>query len=60
MGQGIVQAEGRIALPPEADILPGKPLLAVRGSGYAVLFATGGPIYEKALKRSDIETFAIL
>jgi len=60
MGHGIVQVEGRIALPPDAHIQPGERLLSVRGSGYAVVFITGGPIYEEALKRSDIMTFAIL
>ena len=60
LGQGLVRVEGRIALPPGSDIQPGSRLLAVRGSGYAVLFATGGPIYGEALKRSDIETFHIL
>jgi hypothetical protein len=59
MGQGIVMGDGRIAVPTEAHIQPGERLLSVRGSGYAVLFITGGPIYEKALKRSDIETFII-
>ena len=59
MGQGVVKAEGRIALPPEADIQPGKRLLAVRGSAYAVLFAAGGPIYMRALNHPEIETFTI-
>jgi hypothetical protein len=60
IGQDSVQEDGRIAIPPVAHIQPGERLLSVRGSGYAVLFATGGPIYEKALKRSDIETFTTL
>ena len=60
LGQGIIQTEGRIALPPDSDIQLGERLLAVRGSGYAVAFITGGPIYAEALKRPEIETFPIL
>jgi len=60
IGQGIVQSERRIALPPEASIQPGRHLLAVRGSGYAMAFITGGPIYEEALEHAEIETFAVL
>jgi hypothetical protein len=59
MGQGDIQGDGQVAVPPEAHIQPGERLLSVRGSGYAVLFCTGGPIYEEALKRSDIETFSV-
>jgi hypothetical protein len=59
IGQGAVQGNGQIAVPPGAHIQPGERLLSVRGSGYAVLFCTGGPIYEEVLKRSDIETFSV-
>jgi len=60
IGRSIIHDEGQFAVPPGTGIQPGQRLLAVRGSGYAVLFATGGPIYEEALKRSDIETFPVL
>ena len=57
IGQGVILAGGRIAVPPEAGIQPGQRLLAVRGSGYAALFLAGGPIYARALKHPGIETF---
>jgi len=57
LGQGIVQEMGRIAVPPETGLRSGQHLLAVRGSGYAVLFLTCGPIYEEALTRLNLETF---
>ena len=57
IGQGTILAEERITVPPEASLQPGQRLLAVRGSGYAVLFLTGGPIYENALKHPGIEIF---
>lgn len=57
IGPGSILRDHRIAVPAETGIQPGQRLLAVRGSGYAVLFLTGGPIYEKALKHPDIETF---
>ena len=57
MGDGVLLEGGRMAVPSGSNIQPGQRLLSVRGSGYAVLFLTGGPIYEEALKRSEIETF---
>ena len=57
IGHGMIQEDGRISVPPGTDIQPGQRILAVRGSGYAVLFLTGGPIYEEALKHPEIETF---
>lgn len=59
MGQGMIHEEDRIVIPPEAGIQAGQRLLAVRGSGYAVLFLTGGPIYEEAIKYPGIETFTV-
>jgi len=59
LGPGIILEEGRIAVPPGTGIQPGQRLLAVRGSGYAVLFLANGPIYEEAQKRPEIETISI-
>jgi hypothetical protein len=56
-GQGMVGEERRIVLPSEANVQPGDRLLAVRGSGLALGFLRYGPIYEEALKHSEIETF---
>ena len=58
-GQGNVQGDGRIAVPSETGIQTGQHLLSVRGSGYAVLFLTGGPIYEEARKHPEIEIFKL-
>ena len=57
IGQGLIQEKEQIAVPPGTGIQPGQRLLAVRGSGYAVLFLTGGPIHEEAQNRPEIETF---
>jgi hypothetical protein len=59
MGQGIIEEDGRIVVPPEARIQAGQRLLSVRGSGYAVLFLIGGPIYNEAAKHPEIETFTV-
>jgi hypothetical protein len=59
IGEGVLLEGGRIAVPSGSYIQPGQRLLSVRGSGYAVLFLTGGPIYEEALKQPEIETFSI-
>jgi hypothetical protein len=59
IGQGIIHEEDRIVIPSETGIHAGQHLLAVRGSRYAVLFLTGGPIYEQAIKHPEIETFTV-
>jgi hypothetical protein len=53
----MVSEERQIELPLEADVKPGDRLLTVRGSGMALSFLRHGPIYEEALKHSEIETF---
>lgn len=58
IGKGAILSGGRISVPAGANIQPGERLLAVRGSGYAVIFLRRGPIYERALNRADIEVFA--
>jgi hypothetical protein len=57
VGQARIGAEGRVALPPETGVRPGERLLAVCGSGLALGFLQRGPIYEKALKHPEVETF---
>jgi len=50
-----IGAGGRVCLPPEAGAQPGERLLVVRGSGLALGFIQRGPIYEEALRHSEIE-----
>ena len=38
LGQGRIESSNQVSVPPEADVQPGERLLAVRGSGYAMLF----------------------
>lgn len=57
--QAIVGNNGCVALPPEADIHPDERLLVVRGSGFALGFIQRGPIYEEALKHTDIDIFEV-
>jgi hypothetical protein len=49
--------DGRVAVPPEVDVKPGDRLLTVRGSCYGLGFIARGPIYEEALKHSELEVF---
>jgi hypothetical protein len=56
-GQRNLGGDGRIEAPPEAGVQPGDRLLAVRGSGYAVLLITREPIYQRALAHDEIETY---
>jgi hypothetical protein len=58
LGQGVILDEERVAIPSGLDIQPGGLLLAVRGSGFAVLFLRHGPIFDEATKHTDIEVFA--
>lgn len=50
IGRGELLLGGRITVPPKIGIRPGERLLAVRGSGHALLFLQCGPIYGGALK----------
>lgn len=59
IGQTTIGADGRVALPPEADTQPGERLLVVRGSGLALSFLRYGPIYEEALNHPEIEVFRV-
>jgi len=56
-GQAEICGDGRIDAPPEAGVQPGDKLLAVRGSGFAVLLITRGPIFQRALTHDEIETY---
>ena len=47
----------RVTAPPEIGIEPGGRLLMVRGSCYSLGFVAKGPIYDKALKHTNIEVF---
>ena len=49
--------DGGVSVPPEVNVKPGDRLLAVRGSGYGLGFVARGPIYEEALKHSELEVF---
>jgi hypothetical protein len=57
LGNGAIGSERRVAIPAEMDIQLGERLLAVRGSGYAVLFLRHGPIFEAAANHPEIEVF---
>ncbi|MBN2550670.1 MAG: hypothetical protein JXB15_16010 [Anaerolineales bacterium] len=56
-GRATIGAAGQVVLPAETGLQPGEHLLAVHGSGLALGFVQRGPIYEEALKHSEIETF---
>jgi SAM-dependent methyltransferase len=56
--QGIILDGERVSIPSGMGIQPGERLLAVRGSGHAVVFLRYGPIFEEAANRTDIEVFA--
>jgi len=60
IGLARIGADGRVALPLDTGVQPGKRLLAVRGSGLALGFLQRGPIYKKALKHSEIKTFTVI
>lgn len=57
-GQGKIGEDGRIEAPPEAGVQPGDRLLAIRGSGYAVLLITRGPIFQRALTQTKSRPMA--
>ncbi|MBN2677445.1 MAG: hypothetical protein JXR32_05205 [Anaerolineaceae bacterium] len=59
IGEGVIQADGLIRLPPDSGIIPGDRLLVVRGSGLALGFIQFGPIIDEALKHADIEIFTV-
>jgi bifunctional DNA-binding transcriptional regulator/antitoxin component of YhaV-PrlF toxin-antitoxin module len=54
VGRGEIEADRRVLLPTRIGISPGDRLLAVRGSGLALSFIARGPIYEEALKHTDL------
>jgi len=60
-GWVIVGGHREITIPPESyteyGFQAGKPVFFLRGSGLALGFLTRGPIYEEAVKHSEIETF---
>lgn len=55
--QGNMGEKMQIIIPPEINIKPGERLLAARGSYYALGFLQFSPIYEEALKHSEIGIF---
>jgi hypothetical protein len=57
LAQGRMGRHGRVVLPPEVSVQVGDRLLAVRGSGYALGFLAQGPIYETALRHSELVVF---
>jgi bifunctional DNA-binding transcriptional regulator/antitoxin component of YhaV-PrlF toxin-antitoxin module len=56
-GQGEIGEGGRIEAPLESGVRPGDRLLAVRGSGFAVIFISRGPIIQRALTYDEIKTY---
>lgn len=52
-----VFGEGRVIVPRGIGPGPGDKLLAVRGSRFGLGFVAQGPIYEEALKHSELEVF---
>ena len=57
LGRGRFGEDGQVVVPPEAGAKPGDRLLAARGSRYGLGFVAQGPIYEEALKHSELESF---
>lgn len=57
VGEGQVEADGRVLLPAQIGIQPGVRLLAVRGSGLALSFLVSGPICEAALRHPDLPSW---
>ena len=57
LARGRFAEGGRVTVPPEVGAKPGDRLLAVRGSRYGLGFVAQGPIYEEALKHSELEVF---
>ena len=57
LARGWFAEGGRVTVPPEVEGKPGDRLLAVRGSRYGLGFVAQGPIYEEALKHSELEVF---
>jgi hypothetical protein len=50
-------ADGQVITPPGIGLEPGDKLLAVRGSRFGLGFVAQGPIYEEALKHTNLEVF---
>ena len=57
LAQGTVSVAETVSLPPAVEIRPVERLLVVRGSGLALGFLQRGPVYEAAVKHSELETF---
>lgn len=57
LGQGTMDKRDLVVLPSEIQANVGARLLAVRGSRYALGFLAYGPIYEIALKHSELSIF---
>ncbi|MBN1933235.1 MAG: hypothetical protein JW934_01150 [Anaerolineae bacterium] len=57
LGRSRFPARGTVTIPAEVDVHPGDRLLAVRGSGRGLGFIAQGPIYEEALKHSELVVF---
>jgi hypothetical protein len=55
LARGPIGEAGQIVVPAALRIRPGDRLLAVRGSGRALGFVAGGPIYDEALKHPELE-----
>lgn len=56
-GQTRLLASGRVQLPPEIGLKAHKRLLVIRGSGNALGFSAYGPIYQIALKHTELSVF---
>jgi hypothetical protein len=47
----------RVIVPTDVGVAPGDQLLTVRGSRHALGFVARGPIYDEALKHTELESF---
>lgn len=51
LGLGVILDDGMVLIPPGIEFQPEERLLAVRGSGFAVVFLRQGPIFEAAREK---------
>lgn len=52
-----VFGDDSIVIPPKIPVMPGARLLSVLGSCYGLGFVARGPIYEEAMRHTELEIF---
>lgn len=57
LGYGQFVREKRVLILAGVDVTPGRRLLAVRGSGYALGFVAQGPIHEEGLRHPELAVY---